>query len=168
MLSPFDPTNYTGNRLPTGFVSRWHNAELSYFSIPQSIFTYDFTVDYGGYYDNGKKISFANDIGYRFQPYVNILLSTTLNVLQLPQPWGQKSFWLIGPRLDVTMTNKFFLTGFFQYNEQAKNFNINTRLQWRYRPASDFFIVYTDNYLPGPFLVKNRGLVFKFTYWLNN
>jgi hypothetical protein len=88
--------------------------------------------------------------------------------LQLPLPWGQKTFWLVGPRVDVTMTNKFFLTGFFQYNEQGKNININTRLQWRYRPASDFFIVYTDNYLPRPFFVKNRGLVFKFTYWLNN
>jgi len=168
LLAPFDPTNYTGAVLPAGFVNRWNNAELSWFSMPQRLFTYDFTVDYGGYYDNGKKISVANDVGYRFQPFVNLQLSNTLNVLHLPQPWGQKSFWLIGPRLDVTMTNKFFLTGFFQYNEQAKNFNINTRLQWRYRPASDFFIVYTDNYLPGPFLVKNRGLVFKFTYWLNN
>jgi len=168
LLAPFDPTNYTGAILPAGFVNRWNNAELSWFSMPQRLFTYDFTVDYGGYYDNGKKISIANDVGYRFQPFVNLQLSNTLNVLQLPQPWRQKSFWLLGPRVDVTMTNKFFLTGFFQYNEQAKNFNINTRLQWRYRPASDFFIVYTDNYLPGPFLVKNRGLVFKFTYWLNN
>jgi hypothetical protein len=171
LLSPFDPTNYTGNSLPTGFVSRWRNAELSYFSIPQSIFTYDFTVDYGGYYDNGKKISFANDIGYRFQPYVNILLSTTLNVLQLPQPWGQKSFWLVGPKVDVTLTNKFFLTEYVQYNEQGKNININARLQYRFRPASDFFIVFTDNYLPnlpGQISVRTRALVFKFTYWLNN
>jgi hypothetical protein len=168
LLQPYDPTNYTGNFLPVGLQSTWHNAELSYFSIPQSLFTYDFTVDYGGYYDKGKKISVANDVGYRFQPFVNIQMNTTYNNLQLPQPWGQKTFWLVGPRVDVTMTNKFFLTGFFQYNEQGKNININTRLQWRYRPASDFFIVYTDNYLPRPFFVKNRGLVFKFTYWLNN
>jgi hypothetical protein len=168
LLAPFDPTNYAGYKLPVGNVSSWNNAELSFSSVPQRLFTYDFTFDYGGYYDNGKKISFANDIGYRFQPFVNILFSTTYNVLQLPQPWGQKSFWLIGPKVDVTMTNKFFLTGFFQYNEQAKNFNINTRLQYRFRPASDFFIVYTDNYLPGPFNVKTRALVFKLTYWLNN
>jgi hypothetical protein len=168
LLQPFDPTNYTGKLLPIGNVSRWNNAELSYISLPQSTFTYDFTFDYGGYYDNGKKISLADDIGYRVQPYLNMLFSTTLNVLQLPQPWGQKTFWLIGPRVDLTMTNKFFLTGFFQYNQQANNFNINTRLQWRFRPASDFFIVYTDNYLPRPFYVKTRALVVKFTYWLNN
>lgn len=165
---PYDPTNYIGYNLPIGQESRWNNAELSYFSGPQQLFTYDLTLDYGGYYDNGKKISVANDVGYRFQPYVNIQIATSYNDLRLPQPWGDKAFWLVGPRIDVTMTNKFYLTGFFQYNEQGKNININTRLQWRYRPASDFFIVYTDNYLPRPFFVKNRGLVFKFTYWLNN
>lgn len=168
LLAPFDPTNYTGNILPTGTENHWNNAELSFFSPPQRLFTYDFTFDDGGYYDNGRKISLATDFGYRFQPIVNILWSTTVSTVQLPQPWGRNTFWLIGPKVDVTMTNKFFLTGYFQYNQQGNNFNINTRLQYRYRPASDFFIVYTDNYLPRPFYVKNRMLVFKFTYWLNN
>jgi len=168
LLSPFDPTNYVGDSLRTGNKSHWNNLELSYFSVPQRVFTYDFTFDYGGYYDNGKKISLATDVGYRFQPFVNILWSTTVSSIQLPSPWNRNTFWLIGPKLDVTLTNKFFMTGYFQYNQQGKNFNINTRLQYRYRPASDFFIVYTDNYLPMPFNVKTRMLVFKFTYWLNN
>ena len=168
LLASFDPTNFTKNVLPTGSKSSWNNMEIAYYSYPQSVFTYDFTFDYGGYYDNGKKISFVNDIGYRIQPFVNIAWSTTLNILQLPQPWGQNNFWLVGPRTDVTLTNKFYLTGFYQYNQQGKNMNINARLQWRFRPASDFFIVYTDNYLPRPFFVKNRALVVKFTYWINN
>lgn len=168
LLAPFDPTNFKGNTLPTGTLNHWNNAELSYFSQPQKLFTYDFTFDAGGYYDNGRKISLATDFGYRFQPIVNILWSTTVSSVQLPHPWGNNTFWLIGPKVDVTMTNKFFLTGYFQYNQQGKNFNINTRLQYRFRPASDFFIVYTDNYLPRPFYVKTRMLVFKFTYWLNN
>lgn len=168
LLSPFDPTNYVGHSLETGNKSHWNNLELSYFSVPQKVFTYDFTFDYGGYYDNGKKISLATDVGYRFQPFVNIQWSTTVSELQLPAPWNRNTFWLIGPKVDVTLTNKFFMTGYFQYNQQGRNFNINTRLQYRYRPASDFFIVYTDNYLPRPFNVKTRMLVFKFTYWLNN
>jgi hypothetical protein len=40
-------------------------------------------------------------------------------------------------------------------------------LQWRYKPVSDLFIVYTDNYYIGPVFVKNRALVLKFTYWWN-
>ena len=54
-----------------------------------------------------------------------------------------------------------------QYNEQLKNMNLNTRFQWRYSPASDLFLVYTDNYLPAPFSVRNRAIVLKFNYWWN-
>ena len=67
----------------------------------------------------------------------------------------------------MTFTNTIFLTTFIQYNEQLDNLNINTRFQWRYQPASDLFIVYTDNYLPPSFNVRNRALVLKLTYWWN-
>src|SRR5205823_3498080 len=103
------------------------------------------------------------DFGYRFQPYISITLSTSYNHINLPKPWGKVDFWLIGPAIDITMTNKFFLTAFIQYNDQLNNINLNTRLQWRYKPASDFFLVYTDNYLPSPLSVRNRALVLKFT-----
>lgn len=55
----------------------------------------------------------------------------------------------------------------FSINTQINNFNINSRLQWRYLPMSDLFIVYTDNYYSDPFMKnKNRGIVFKLNYWL--
>jgi hypothetical protein len=141
---------------------------LSYNSGPQSFLTYGASFQYGGYYADGEQLGFTADFGYRFQPYVNILFSSSYHELWLPEPWGQRHFWLLGPRIDLTMTNKIFFTGFFQYNEQQKNININTRFQWRFKPASDFFIVYTDNYLPNSFMAKNRALVLKLTYWWNN
>jgi hypothetical protein len=122
---------------------------------------------YGGYYADGEKLTLAASLGYRFQPYVSILMNISYNNLALPQPWGETSFWLIGPRIDLTLTNKLFFTTFVQYNEQQKNMNINSRLQWRYRPASDLFLVYTDNYFPAPLSVRNRGIVLKFNYWWN-
>jgi hypothetical protein len=54
-----------------------------------------------------------------------------------------------------------------QYNNQTNNFNINTRFQWRYSPASDLYLVYTDNYFADTFAPKNRAIVLKFTYWWN-
>ena len=134
-------------------------------SQPQKLFTYATSIRYGGYYANGKRFSFISDIGYRFQPYVSLALSSSYNQLDLPKPWGNISFFLIGPKIDVTMTNKLFITAYIQYNEQQKNVNVNARLQWRYKPASDLFIVYTDNYYPSPFSIKNRALVLKFNYW---
>ena len=165
LLRPFDPTNSGLAALETGSEHRWKAFGMDYVSQPQQLFTYGATFRYGGYYEDGTRFNVTTDFGYRFQPYVSIALSSSYNDIRLPEPWGKKTFWLIGPRLDVTMTNKLFFTAFAQYNEQRKNVNINTRIQWRYKPASDLFIVYTDNYLSENFAVKNRALVVKLTYW---
>ncbi len=45
--------------------------------------------------------------------------------------------------------------------------NINARLQWRYAPVSDFYIVYTDNYRLSEFGGQSRALIMKLTCWLN-
>jgi len=167
LLQPFDPTNTGKDTLARGTKHRWNTVGLDIVSKPQSLFTYTFSMRYGGYYADGEKLTLAASLGYRFQPYVSILMNISYNNLALPQPWGETSFWLIGPRIDLTLTNKLFFTTFVQYNEQQKNMNINSRLQWRYRPASDLFLVYTDNYFPAPLSVRNRGVVLKFNYWWN-
>ncbi len=165
LLRPFDPTNSGKDTLARGTKHSWDAWGTNFTSKPQKLFTYAFSTRYGGYYDNGTRLNFTADLGYRFQPFVNITLSTSYNHIDLPKPWGIKNFWLIGPRVDVTLTNTFFFTTFIQYNNQQKNINLNTRLQWRYKPASDFFIVYTDNYYTAPLYVRTRALVLKFTYW---
>lgn len=167
LLQRFDPTNTGKDSLAVGTEHSWSTIGADYVSMPQSLFTYAFSTRYGGYYADGKRFMASSELGYRFQPYVSIAMTAVYNNIDLPHPWRNTSFWLVGPRLDVTMTNTLFFTGFMQYNEQQKNINLNTRFQWRYRPASDLFIVYTDNYLPEPFFVKNRALVLKLVYWLN-
>jgi hypothetical protein len=167
LLQPFDPTNSGKDTLARGTHHRWKAGGVEYFSKPQSRFTYSFSTRFGGYYADGNRINITTDLGYRFQPFVNIAINTSYNNIDLPLPWGRTDFWLIGPRVDVTMTNKLFFTAFVQYNDQQKNININTRFQWRYRPASDLFIVYTDNYYTSPLYIRNRAVVLKFTYWWN-
>lgn len=167
LLQPFDPTNSGKDTLARGTEHSANIVGIEFVSKPQSLFTYSLASRYGGYYANGKRLNVSTDFGYRFQPYVSIALSSSYNDIDLPRPWGHTTFWLVGPRVDITMTNTLFFTTFVQYNQQQKNVNLNTRFQWRYRPASDLFIVYTDNYLPAPFFVKNRALVLKLTYWWN-
>ncbi len=140
---------------------------LIMFLQPQHVLTYTASMRYGTYYANGHLFSATANIGFRFQPYVNINLNANYNNLILPQPWGNTHFWLIGPRIDVTFTNTLFFTTYIQYNQQQNNININARFQWRYKPASDLFIVYTDNYYPESFGVKTRALVIKLNYWLS-
>lgn len=168
LMQPFDPTNSGKGFLAEGSKHRWSAIEVEYGSSPQKVFTYALEGSYGGYYDDGTRISLSSELGYRFQPHVVIGLKTSFNDLRLPDPFGHTSFWLVGPRVDVSFTNTLYLTAFAQYNQQRNNMNLNTRLQWRYKPASDFFIVYGDNYDPtSSFNVKNRQLVVKWTYWWN-
>ncbi|HEX8528691.1 MAG TPA: DUF5916 domain-containing protein [Cytophagales bacterium] len=167
LLQGFDPTNSGRDTLATGTRHRWNAWGTDLISKPQRLFTYAFSTRYGGYYAEGSRLNLSGEMGYRFQPYVSLALSSSYNYIRLPEPWARTTFWLVGPRLDVTMTNTLFLTAFVQYNQQRKNVNVNTRLQWRYQPASDLFVVYTDNYLPAPFAVRNRALVIKLTYWWN-
>jgi len=167
LLQPYDPTNTGKVKLPVGFKNHWQTIDIQYASKPQSVFTYLVEAARGGYYDNGTKNTLIGQVGYRFQPYVNLLVNASYNDLHLPQPYGHSTFWLIGPRADVTFTNTLYFTTFVQYNQQANNLNINSRLQWRYKPASDLFIVYGDNSIPSPFTIKNRQFTIKWTYWCN-
>jgi hypothetical protein len=167
LLRPFDPTNSGNETLPVGSEHTWFSWGTEYTSKPQSVFTYAFSTRAGGYYAGGERYFVSGELGYRFQPYVGITMTANYNQIMLPEPWNTTTYWLVGPRVDVTMTNTLFFTAFVQYNEQMNNINLNTRFQWRFKPASDIFLVYTDNYLPEPFNVKNRSLVLKFTYWWN-
>ena len=167
LLKAFDPTNMGKDTVATGTTHYWTSYGADFTSKPQSLFTYMFSTRFGGYYLNGNRFYFLTELGYRWQPYLNVSLSANYNRIKLPAPWGNVNFLLIGPRVDLTMSNKLFLTGFLQYNEQTDNINFNMRFQWRYKPASDLYIVFTDNYLPDNFSIRNRAVVLKFNYWWN-
>jgi len=125
-----------------------------------------FQSSYGGFY-NVTNFNFTGQLNYRYQPYGNVSMRVDYNDVRLKGEYGTEKLFLVGPRVDLTLTDKIFLTTYLQYNNLLDNVNLNARFQWRYKPASDFFIVYTENYLPSTFGSKNRALVFKFTYWFN-
>lgn len=121
----------------------------------------------GGEYYNGNRLGVGGTVTYRVQPYGNFSVTWDYNDIRLPGDYGRAQFLLLSPRLDLTLSRQVFLTSFLQYNDRFNNVNLNTRLQWRFKPASDFFVVYSENYLPGSMASKNRSLVVKLTYWFN-
>jgi hypothetical protein len=162
----FDPTNTGGDSLPQGSRHTWNSFGTEINSAPGKLFTWRFNSRYGGYY-GGSYLNLSGRIGYRLQPFAALSVDISYSDIQLPAPLSDARLWLLSPRLDLTFTNTLFLTAFFQYNKQQDNMNLNVRLQWRYQPASDLFIVYTGNYLPAGFQPKGQALVFKLAYWLN-
>lgn len=159
-----DPEKYT--QFLAGETYDWHTASVSFESNTRNTFNFELEAEYGGFY-NGTNLNISGSLNARYQPYGNISLQFDFNDIQLPDNYGKEKLFLIGPRIDLTLTDKIFLTTYYQYNNLQDNMNLNVRFQWRYQPASDFFIVYTENYFPENFSSKNRALVFKATYWFN-
>ncbi|MBX2963669.1 MAG: carbohydrate binding family 9 domain-containing protein [Cyclobacteriaceae bacterium] len=163
-FNPIDGDRYI--RFGEGDVYTWSSVSVNYQSDSRKLFNYSIQGRAGGFY-NGALYRVGGVFNYRYQPFGSIAVQYDFNAVRLPEGFGEEDLILIGPRLDLTFTDKIFLTTFVQYNNLADNVNLNARLQWRYKPASDFFVVYTENYLPQHFKAKNRALVFKLTYWLN-
>jgi hypothetical protein len=165
MTNDFNPVgDYTHFHI--GETYRWQTLSAGFTSNTRKIFNFMVKSTWGGFY-NGTNFNVNGQLKVRYQPYGNISLLVDYNDVKLPDDYGQEQLFLIGPRIDLTFTDKLFLTTYYQYNNLLDNMNLNVRFQWRYHPASDLFIVYTENYFPEAFASKNRALVFKFTHWLN-
>jgi len=165
--SDFNPIYPFGDTtLLTGQTYRWREHSLEYSSDTRKVFTYKIKASGGEYY-NGERIGIGGTVSYRVQPYGNFSVTWDYNDIRLPGVYGSAKILLLSPRLDLTLSRKVFLTSFFQYNDRFNNVHFNSRFQWRFRPASDFFIVYAENYIPSTLGTKNRSLVLKFTYWFN-
>ncbi|MBC8770023.1 carbohydrate binding family 9 domain-containing protein [Arenibacter sp. BSSL-BM3] len=163
----FNPVNDAESRkFLEGEEYRWNTISATYQSNTTKKMNFLLNSTYGGFY-NGTNLNIAGQLDMRFQPYVNIAMRFDYNNLKLEEDYGRAELILLGPKLDVTFTDKLFFTGYYQYNNLTDNMNLNARFQWRYKPASDFYIVYTENYFPSNFTSKNRALVFKLTYWIN-
>jgi hypothetical protein len=166
LTDPFDPTNSGGVPLPADTDYKWNELSATFTSDIRKQFNFMLMALYGGIY-NGERYSLNSEIYYRVQPYAALSLVSSYNNIKMPDPYNDAELILIGPRLDFTFTEKLFFTSLVQYNNQIDNVNINLRFQWRFAPVSDLFIVYTENAYPSGHEIKNRGLVFKISYWFN-
>lgn len=140
--------------------------EVGYNSDRRKSFNYSVSFLNGGFY-NGDRTQYIARVAYRTQPWGNFGVNFVYNQLTFPSDFGESEFFLISPRAEINFSRNIFWTTFLQYNTQANNFNINSRLQWRFKPLSDLFIVYTDNYATDIWSPKNRGIVLKLNYWIN-
>jgi len=166
LQAPFDPTNRGGIPLNAGEEFNFKEIGASFASDIRKPLNYRISSRFGGFY-NGTRWNMNGELNYRIQPYGSMGIITTYNRLSMPSPYSSAELILIGPRLDLTFTDKLFLTSFVQYNNQIDNINLNLRFQWRFAPVSDLFIVYTENSFPADHQIKNRGLVLKLSYWFN-
>jgi hypothetical protein len=127
-------------------------------------FSWGLTIEHGGYY-NGNRTTYTGSIKYRRQPWGNFGAEFIYNDITLNDKLIHP--FIVGPTLEFAFSTNLFWTTFLQYNTLINNFNVNSRVQWRFKPLSDIYLVYTDNYIIDGFVQAGRNLVIKITYRIN-
>ena len=167
LFKSFDPSRSPDAiALPVNSDYRYNEWSLNYRLNYANPFIFSFENMYGGFF-NETKFSSTGSIGYRFQPKLIFTLQWDYNKIKLPKPYSSNDIILVRPKFDITFSKKIFWSTLIQYSNLTKNLGINSRLQWRFAPLSDLYLVYNDNYYTQEFGPVFRSINLKLTYWLN-
>lgn len=165
---PFDPTRTSGSTpLPSKIGYTFNQFSARFTSGNTNLFTYSLGTTFGEFF-NGKITSLRSQINYRFQPYTNISLLFDYNKIKLPEPYSSADIFLATARTEITFNKSLFWNTLIQFSNQGDNLGINSRLQWRFSPLSDVYLVYNDNYFTTESITpRYRSINLKVTYWLD-
>ncbi len=166
LLSDFDPTRTNGLKLKANQSFHYNSVSVTLNTDYRKKLAAKLSSKFGEYL-NGQRFNIEGELSYRVQPIGLGGFIFSYNKLNFPSPYKSAELILLGPKFDITFSKKLFFSSLLQYNNQINNVNVNTRIQWRFAPASDLFIVYTDNYYADSYLSKGGAIVLKATYWFN-
>ncbi|MEM1258660.1 MAG: DUF5916 domain-containing protein [Bacteroidota bacterium] len=167
LTDEFEPTGKEDAiPLPADTGYHFNRVELEFQSDQRKLFSFGIQPSYGDFF-NGERWSVEGRMNMRFQPKVELGLNVQYDHIELPEPFSTTDIWLVSPRATITFSKSVFWSTLVQYSNQRDNLGVNSRLQWRFAPLSDLFIVYNDNYFVNTFMPRSRSLNLKLTYWLN-
>lgn len=168
LLDDFNPVG--GNNsvpLPSSIGFYYNDVEMRFTSNYSKNFYFNLQSTLGEFY-SGNRVSFNSEFTIRVQPKFNSSVKIRYDDIYFPSEYTYGKLFLIGPKFEYTFNKKLFWNTFIQYSSRSDNLGVNSRLQWRFAPLSDFYLVYNDNYFTYNNLVPRvRSLTFKLTYWLN-
>ena len=153
----------TGVAIPVGSYD-FHTTRVGYIAGQQRRVSGELVFETGAFY-SGDRTSLAVNMGrVQVTPQVSLEPSMSINWIDLAQ--GSFTLKVARTRATYTITPRMFVSGIVQYNSAGTSFGSNVRFRWEYRPGSELFVVYTDDFdtearagLPA---LRNRAFVVKF------
>ncbi|MCK8524288.1 carbohydrate binding family 9 domain-containing protein [Aquimarina sp. D1M17] len=155
----FDPLG-NGNAV-TPDIYHFGILKIGYNSPNNQKFRYRLNIQKGTYY-GGKRTTAGAYLNYQLLPFANFELSYDINDIDL-DILGKETFHLVRFTKEIFFNNRLNWTTYLQYNTQQNNFNVNSRLQWEYKPLSYLYFVITDNFNQ-EISRTNWGVAFKMNY----
>lgn len=169
LLYPFSFTG-DGDPLPADRYN-FTSIDGGFESDNRKAFSFNVGAQTGQFY-NGNLSRLILNLNYRAQPWGNFSLGYQINKLDFPDPYGKAQIGAILSKVEIGFSRNLIWTTLFQYVDQAEFMGINSRLQWRFSPMSDVYLVFFDNYDVFDLMdrgkdirTNNRALVLKVNYW---
>jgi hypothetical protein len=120
----------------------------------------------GGYeqFYGGRRLELSGDLTLAANANLSVTGGLTHN--HVDTPFGVLDADVGSLRISLAASTKLFANALIQYNSLDNNLSANIRLNYIYRPGSDFFLVFTEERGSATSLSRfqNRGLVAKLTY----
>jgi hypothetical protein len=154
----------TGVTLPVGPYD-FHTTRIGYIGGQQRRFSGEIVYEFGSFYNGDRQSIAVNTARLQVTPQVSLEPSFSINWVDLVQ--GSFTAKVARTRATYTITPRMFVSGIVQYNTAGTSFGSNVRFRWEYRPGSELFVVYTDDYnteelRPDVTSLRNRAFVIKF------
>jgi hypothetical protein len=118
---------------------------------------------FGDFYD-GYRRGYNIGATIRTSEHLNFSGSIGFNDIELPQ--GAFTTTLFTGRVNYFFNTKVFLNALLQYNNDARQWSSNVRLNIIHRPLSDIFLVYNERRDSRSGEMMDRAIVAKMTYML--
>lgn len=120
-------------------------------------------VSTGGFY-NGDRTSWSGALTWRASYRLRIEGTAQRNAVSLPS--GDFTADLVGGRLRYAWSTRLFGSAYVQYNTQTRSLVTNARVNFRWAPLSDLFVVYTERRNTELDLRNERSVAVKITRML--
>jgi hypothetical protein len=161
LVRPF--TISPGVILPVGTYD-FHTTRFGYIAGQQRPVSGELVYEFGPFYNGDRKTVSLNSGRVQVTPQVSLEPSFSINWVDLVQ--GSFTAKVVRTRATYTITPRMFVSGILQYNSAGSSFGSNVRFRWEYRPGSELFVVYTDDFdteaRPNVDSLRNRAFVVKF------
>ncbi len=157
------PFKIAGVVIPPGRYE-FSTTELAMFTNQSRVLGVRGRVGIGDFYD-GTQTSLRATFNLRLSKHVQTETRWTLNDVELPA--GAFDVGLYSQVVDFTFNPNLRLNTVLQYNDLSGELGTNIRLHWIYRPGSDLFLVYNENWMAEDLRYRqstHRQIAVKFTY----
>jgi hypothetical protein len=154
----------TGVTLPSGGYN-FNTTRIGYIGGQQRRVSGEIVLEAGKFYNGDRTTISLNTARMQVTPQVSLEPSLSINWVDLAQ--GSFTAKVARTRATYTITPRMFVSAIVQYNSAGTSFGSNVRFRWEYRPGSELFVVYTDDYnteelRPDVTSLRNRAFVIKF------